>query len=839
MLTDRWQKVETLYHSARERKPEDRRAYLETACSGDEEIIREVESLLANDELAARFLETDEASPHEEPARGSVPVGVQIGPYVILDFLQAGGMGEVYKARDTRLDRVVAIKFLPHHFTSDPAALERFRREARAASALNNPRICTIHDSGDYSGRPFFVMEFLEGQSLRDRLSCKPLQIPEVLDFAVQIAAALCAAHAKNIIHRDIKPANIFVTAGGQIKILDFGLAKLDREPRRPMTILNEGDATVTEASITRPGGVMGTLAYLSPEQARADEVDARTDIFSFGVVLYQMATGRPAFQGETSAELMGAILYKAPIKPSALNPDVPGDLERIILKSLEKDRAIRYQTAQELLNDLLALHTAALDRPRTRRWMLTSSAAAAAALAGGVFLPRLPIFSRRRIMLAVLPLADPVSDPNQGAFAGVLHRQIINLLTRLYPEGLGVIADSSVRKYVGAARRVDQVGADLRVDYVVDADVRRNGQEVRINARLIRVKSQTEVWKMSFDGDLRRILTLQANVAQAVAQGIGRSLKPNARVQLTLARPLDPEAYDAYLHGDYAKAVQLEPYWAQAYLGLANQPYLPALFGARPPQPAFNQMLDAAAKAVELDDTLADAHATLALARLRTQWKWDEAEAGFRRAVQIEPNNPGVRHGFAHFLMWAGRGKESAEQCNFAQELDPFDADLLGCRAWHDLWAGEYDRAIEYSRRALAFNPKQGLAPLIMGWTYEQKGMFPEAISSFQQVFASSLRTASVGHALALSGKPEAAGDLLTQLMDDSRKKYVSPYDIAVIYAGLGDPSNAVLWLEKAFEEHAGLMVYVFLDPRFKPLRGNAKFRAILRDMGFRAQKA
>jgi serine/threonine protein kinase/tetratricopeptide (TPR) repeat protein len=835
MRTDRWQKIESLYHTARERRPEERHAYLESACNGDVDIMHEVESLLQHDELAASFLETDASGARVAVGTASVASGERIGAYAIEEFLRAGGMGEVYKACDTRLDRRVAIKFLPPAFSADPVALERFRRETLAISSLNHPRICTIHDTGEFRGRPFFVMELLEGESLRERLSRKSIPIPDVLDLAVQIADALQAAHTKNIVHRDIKPANIFITASGQIKILDFGLAKLGREPHPATGRLSEGDETVTGVSITRPGGIMGTLAYLSPEQARGEEVDARTDIFSFGVVLYQMATGRPAFRGETSGELIGAILHTSPPKPSAVNQRIPGGLDRIIFKALEKDRQARYQTAGEMVTDLEALRTSALDRPRTRRWVLASSTAVAAALAGGVFLPRLTVFSRRRIMLAVLPLADPNPDPKEGPFSTVLHNQIINILTRLYPEGLGVIASRSVQRYQGAERRVEKVGADLKVDYVVDGEVRRNGQDIRINARLIRVKDRVEVWNASFSRDLSHVLALQAEVAQAVATGIGRNLRPNERVQLTLARSLDPDAYEAFLRGDFARAVQLDPYWPQAYVNLAGQLYLPALFGARPPHPAFNQMLDAASKAVELDETLADAHANLALARLHTQWKWNEAEAGFRHAVQLEPNNPGVRHGFAHFLLWAGRGKESAQQCDFAQELDPFDPDLLGCRAWHDLWAGEYDSAIEYSRRALAFDPKQGFAALVMGWTYELKGRFPEAISAFQQVFPSSLRTASVGHALARSGKPQAAGDLLTQLLDDSRKKYVSPYNIAVIYAGLGDTVNAVTWLTKAFDEHTGLMVYVFLDPRLRSLRSNPQFQTILRGMGFR----
>ncbi len=309
----------------------------------------------------------------------------------VLEFLRAGGMGEVYKARDTRLDRPVAIKFLPQAFAEDRGALDRFQREARAASALNHPRICTVHDLGEHQRRPYFVMEFLEGQSLRDRIAGQPVPIAELLDLAVQIADALQAAHAKAIVHRDIKPANIFITANGQVKILDFGLAKLGTEPHRAAIEVSQSDDTVTGITLTRPGSVMGTLAYLSPEQARGEEVNALTDIFSFGVVLYQMATGRPAFRGETSGELIGAILHQTPAKPSTVNPALPHSLERIILKALEKERAARYQSAADLLADLEAVQRAALAAPRTRRWMLASSGAAAAALAGGIFLPRLP----------------------------------------------------------------------------------------------------------------------------------------------------------------------------------------------------------------------------------------------------------------------------------------------------------------------------------------------------------------------------------------------------------------------------------------------------------------
>jgi alpha-beta hydrolase superfamily lysophospholipase len=375
MPADRWHEIETLYHAARERKPADRRAYLESACA-DQALRREVESLLANDDLATHFLESDPSVAAAGSPAARVPAGEHIGPYVVEEFVQAGGMGEVYRGRDTRLERTVAIKFLPRAFAADPSALERFQREARAASALNDPRICTIHDWGDFHGQPFFVMEFLEGQSLRDRIADQPVPVPELLDYALQICDALQAAHAKGIVHRDIKPANIFVTTSGHVKILDFGLAKFGAERHAQKAPPAETDETVTSLTLTRPGSVMGTLAYLSPEQARGDAVDHRTDIYSLGVVLYEMATGRPAFQGKTSGQLIGSILHENPVKPSALNPRVPRVLERIILKALEKEREERYLAAAEMLADLQSLTSGAPQKRRRRRMAIAAAAA-------------------------------------------------------------------------------------------------------------------------------------------------------------------------------------------------------------------------------------------------------------------------------------------------------------------------------------------------------------------------------------------------------------------------------------------------------------------------------
>jgi serine/threonine protein kinase len=384
MRAERWQEIESLFHSALEQSPEDRRPYLEKACGGDEELRRDVESLLASDDLAANFLESREPQVDEPAPVARIAGGTRIGSYMILEFLRAGGMGEVYKARDTRLERIVAIKFLPATIASGAFALERFHREARAASALNHPHICTVHDVGDHEGRPFIVMEFLEGGSLRDRIAGKPLPISALVNITLQVCEGLQAAHAKGIVHRDVKPANISVTAAGGIKILDFGVAKVGWEHRTeasPAAAEPESAATQTLIQLTRPGTVTGTLDYLSPEQARGEEVDSRADIFSLGVVMYEMATGHRAFQGKTSGELVGSILHETPTKPSAVNPKVRGGLERIILKALEKDREARYQSAGELLVDLKAIASG----EKRKRVRVASATAAVLLLAGTV----------------------------------------------------------------------------------------------------------------------------------------------------------------------------------------------------------------------------------------------------------------------------------------------------------------------------------------------------------------------------------------------------------------------------------------------------------------------
>jgi serine/threonine protein kinase/Tfp pilus assembly protein PilF len=828
MTSEHWQRIEALYHSALEVSSEERTALLAQA---EPDVRRTVEAMLAQEDSAEGVLDrpaweqitVSSAKPFysSEQRPTALAPGAQLGVYRIEAKLGAGGMGEVYRASDARLNREVAIKVSAAQFS------ERFEREAKAIAALNHPNICHIYDVGPN----YLVMEYVEGAPLKG-----PLPPKQALKYAAQIAAALEAAHAKGIIHRDLKPANIIATSTGAVKLLDFGVAKQSgSEPADGQTQYDR----IQGMGITQAGMVVGTPSYMSPEQAEGKPADARSDIFSFGTVLYELLSGRRAFTGGTTAATIGAVVHK---DPDVL--DAPPALEAIVRRCLAKSPDKRFQSATELRQALEA--SPATGVLQSRRKIVAAIALALMVIAAaGLALYLRSANARAQInSIAILPLEIRSNDRDADYIFDGITESVNNSLAQL--RSLKVVPHSIALHYKGKTAESQKIGEALGVETVLTGRVAQRGDDLTIGIELDDVRSRKQLWGQQYNRKVADLLALQQDIAREVSQRLRSHLSPSDRRKLTKDATANPEAYQLYLRGQhftskftkdgfnkgvsyFEQAIAKDPNYGAAYSGLANN-YINQDDWFMPPKEAGPKARDAAKRALALDDSDVGAHVALAIEAQWYEWDWATAEQEFKRALELNPNSGGAHGYYSWFLASMGRVNEAVAEAERERQTDPTGSNANFTLGSVFVFTRQWDKAITQLRSAINLDSYYWFDHCFLGRAYEQKGRIEEAIEEFQRGLELDKEQAELwsglGHAYAMSGKNAEVQEVLDHLKDLSSRSYVAPYNVAVIYAGLGDQDQTFAWLNRAYDERSYLLaVYLTTDSRLDNLHSDPRF--------------
>lgn len=742
-------------------------------------------------------------------------IGRTVSHYKVLEKIGQGGMGEVYLAEDTELNRKVAIKFLPLQYVSDRDFKTRFKREGQAAAALNHPNIITIHEVSEYEGRPYLAMEYVEGGSLKDLIGADRMSVAQVTNLAAQISEGLAKAHQTGIVHRDIKPQNILIDADGRPRICDFGLAKLRRE-----------------VMLTQTGTTLGTIAYMSPEQARGEQVDHRADIWSLGVVIYEMLTGQRPFKGDHDQAVIYAILNNQAESITGIRPDAPDMLVRIVDKAMAKDPYERYQNAAEMAHELVSLKTD-LDSQATKTVMAERNMSPS---------------------IAVLPFANLSADQEQEYFCDGMAEDIINALTQV--EGLRVVARTSAFAFKGKHQDIRQIGKELSVNSVLEGSVRKSGNRLRITAQLINVADGYHLWSEKFDRDLADVFAIQDEISLAIVEKLKIRLLGDEKEKMLKRYTQNLEAYDLYLKGRYhwnrrtpesikkamahfEQVIEKDPDYALAYAGLADCYSMLAQVFVIPPKEAFPKARELAKKALEIDETLAEAHTSLAYVLWSYDWDWIGMEREFRRAIELNPNYATAHQWFAMALAPLGRTSEAIQEIKKALELDPLSLIINTSAGFVYVYSGQEEKALKQVEKILDMDPTFDFAHLISALVSERRKRYGEAVERYLKGvtlagFVSQQELTALRDVYSSSGWTGYLRKRLEILQQKANEGYELHYEIASLHARLDDTKKAIESLEKAYEKRDKGLTGLLIDDAFDELRTEPGFVEIVKKMRF-----